>query len=166
MRVLLVIFERSEYLTCIFKIFHSIEVCWLRKKFISMKTQTSRFFSQPKELFSSTSKLFLSSNSMRHTFHHGLQKHIFTWISQKTSQNWMKHVSSWSYMKISSYEVMSIFSVFGRIFTAHTWFVLFSLFFKFVSLSTCSALIHMRIKNQVEKFSKFIIKILESFHQF
>ena len=57
----------------------------------------------------------------------------------------------------------SFFS-FGRIFIGRTWFCLFNLFVKVVSLSACLTLIHMRSGNQVEKFSKFKIKLPESFH--
>ena len=98
--------------------------------------------------------------------------HIILWIymqtnfhriSWKTSQNRMKHVSSWSFMKISSYEVMFIFSYFGRIFIARIWFWLFNLFVKVVSLSVCSTLIDMRSGNQVENFSKFTIKFSKVF---
>ena len=44
--------------------------------------------------------------------HPGLKKHIFIWISWNTSQNQLKHVSSWSYMKILSYQAMFISLVF------------------------------------------------------
>ena len=37
-RVLIVIFKRREDLVWVFKIFHSIEVCWVRKTFPCMKT--------------------------------------------------------------------------------------------------------------------------------
>ena len=67
-RVLLEIFKRRDDLAWFFKIFHSIEVGWVRKNFLSMKTQTSHLFSQLKAFFPPTSKLFLSSNSMKHTF--------------------------------------------------------------------------------------------------
>ena len=50
-RVLLKIFERREDLAWVFKIFHSIKVCRVRKTFISMKTQTYHLFSQPKAFF-------------------------------------------------------------------------------------------------------------------
>ena len=58
------------------------------------------------------------------------------------------------------------FSVFGRIFTAHTWFWLFSEFVKLVSLSTCSTPNHMRCGNQKENFSKCTINLPENFHHF
>ena len=50
-RVLLVIFKRREDLVPVFKIFHYIEVCWVRKTFLSMKNQTSHLFSQHKHFF-------------------------------------------------------------------------------------------------------------------
>ena len=78
----------------------------------------------------------------------------------------MKHVSSWSFMKISSYESMFSFSGSGRIFTTCKWFWLFNLFVKFVSLTTCWTPNHMRSVNQVENLSKFTIKLPKSFHYF
>ena len=151
-RVLLDIFERREDLASVFKIFHSIEVFWVRKTFLSMKTQTSHLFLKHKAFFLLTSNFFFHRIPWDTLFHHVLQRHNFTWISWKTSHNWLKHASSWSYMKISSYEAMFNFSVFGRLFIACTWFWLFTLFVKFVSLSTFSTPIYMRIRNQLESF--------------
>ena len=108
-RVLLEIFERREDLVWVFKIFNSIKVCWVRNFFLSMKTQTSQLFSQQKELFHQLQNFFFHWTPWDTLFHLGLKKHIFTWISWKTSQNSLKHGSSWSYMKISSYEVMLLF---------------------------------------------------------
>ena len=51
-------------------------------------------------------------------------------------------------------KAMFSFSVFGRIFTARTWFWLFSQFVKFLSLRTHSTLNHMRSRNQDKKLLK------------
>ena len=58
------------------------------------------------------------------------KKLIFNRISWNTSQNRMGLVSSWSRMKILSYEVKFIFLVFGWIFIACAWFWLFNPFFQ------------------------------------
>ena len=108
-RVLFDIFKRTKDLIWVFKIFHSIEVFWVRITFISMKTQTSHLFSQLKSLFHQLQNFFFHRTPWDTLFHLRLQKNIFIQISWKTSQNRMKHVSSWSYLKISSYESMFIF---------------------------------------------------------
>ena len=134
---LLEIFKRKEDLTWVFKVFHSIQVCWVRKTSLSMKTQISHLLSQLKAFF------------------HQLQNFLFhrtPWDTLFHLKYEIKHVSSWSYMRISSYEAMLIFLAFGRIFITHTWFWLFIMFIKFVSLRTCSNLMHMIIRNQVENF--------------
>ena len=51
---------------------------------------------QTQSILSSNFKLFLSSNPMRHTFSSWIVKLIFTQISWNKSQNWMRHVFSWS----------------------------------------------------------------------
>ena len=119
---------------------------------------------QIKNILSINFKLFLSSSSMRHTISSQIVKTYFHWISWNTSQKHTRHVSSWSRMKILSYEAMSNFSVFGRICIARTWFSLFNQFVKLVSLSTFSTHNHMRSGNKVQKLSKCTIKIPESFH--
>ena len=95
-RVLLENFERREDLVWVFKIFYSIQVGLVRKNFLSMKTKTSHLFSQHKELFHQLQNFFFQRTLWDTFFHLGLEKHIFTWISWKTSRNRMKHVSSWS----------------------------------------------------------------------
>ena len=50
-RVLLEIFKRREDIARVFKICHPSEVCWVRKTFLSMKTQTSHFFLNSKHYF-------------------------------------------------------------------------------------------------------------------
>ena len=67
-RFLLSIFESREDLVRVFKIFHYIKVCRVRKTFLSIKTQTSHLFLKHKAFFPPTSKLFLLSNSTRQTF--------------------------------------------------------------------------------------------------
>ena len=107
-------------------------------------------------------KLFLSLNSMRHTFSPQIAKTYFTRISWNTFQNQMRHFSSWSLIKISSYEFMFSFSVFSRIFIARIWFWFFSQFLKFVFKHFLNSESHeMRksstklIKNHNKSFAKF-----------
>ena len=57
-RVLLEIFKRREDLAWVFKIFHSIKVCWVRKKILSTKTQTYHLFLKHKSFFPSLQNLF------------------------------------------------------------------------------------------------------------
>ena len=77
--------------------------------------------------------------------------------------NMFLHDPTW---KCHHMKPFSFFLGSGQNFTAHTWFWLFNLFFKFVSLSICLNLIHMRRDNQVENISKFTFKLLESFQHF
>ena len=85
--------------------------------------------------------------------HSRLHLQIFIWNSWKTSQLRLKHVSSWSYMKISSCGFMFKLLAFGWIFTFCTWNWLFSLFVKFVSSSIFSTPIHMKSGEKVENIS-------------
>ena len=77
-------------------------------------------------------------------------KDIFSSISReihlRIEWNMFLHDPTWKYHHMKP---CSFFQFFGRIFTARTWFWLFSLFVKFVSLSTFSTLIHMRRGNKV-----------------
>ena len=67
-------------------------------------------------------------------------RNTFSLESHERHQNRMKHVSSWSYMKILSYEAMLIFSHFGQIFTTCTWFWMFSPFWLVIfKLSSCDS---------------------------
>ena len=84
-RVLIVIFERGEDLVRVFKTFHSIEVCWVRKTFLSMETQNSHLFLKQKAFFLSLQNFFFHWIPWDTLFHHGLQKHNFNRISWKTS---------------------------------------------------------------------------------
>ena len=77
-------------------------------------------------------------------------KKKFNQISWNTSRNWTGLVCSWYRMKILSYEVNFIFSVFGRIFIARAWSWLFNHFVMFMSLSNCSSQNQIKIRNQVQ----------------
>ena len=86
-RVLLEIFERREDLAWVFNIFHSIQVVRVKKTFLSMKTKTYHLFSQIKSFFHQLQNFSFHRTPWDTLFHLGLQKHIFTQISWKTSQN-------------------------------------------------------------------------------
>ena len=63
----------------------------------------------------------------------GLHSHIFIQKSWSTYHLRLKHVSSWSYLKISTCRTMFKISVFGRNFTFFTWNWLFIPHDNFVS---------------------------------
>ena len=161
---LLEIFERIEDLDWVFNIFHSIQVGRVKKMFLSMKTQTSHLFWQLKALFHQLQNFFLLSNSMWHTLSPWIAKTHFHFNIMKDILESNETCFFMILLKISSYESMFIFSVFGRIFTTRTWFWLFIMSVKFVSLRTLSTLIHIRSRNKIENFPKFTIKLLEIFH--
>ena len=75
---LLEIFERREDLAWVFQDFPFHPSFLSEKTFLSIKTKTSHLFSQLKALFPQTSKLFLSSNSMRHTLSPQIAKKHFS----------------------------------------------------------------------------------------
>ena len=60
-----------------FQDFHSIEVFWVRKSFLSMKNQTSFLFFKHKAFFPSTSNFFFHRIPWDTIFHHELQKAYF-----------------------------------------------------------------------------------------
>ena len=127
---MLEIFESWEDFVRVSKNFHLIEVCEVWKLFKVRKFKLLTPFQNTKAFFHQTSNFFFHRTSWDQLYHHGLWKLIFNRISWNTSQNWMGLVSSWSRIKIISYEVKFIFLLFGRIFIAYTWFWLLNPFWK------------------------------------
>ena len=119
-------FESWEDFFQVSKKFHLIKTCEVWKLFKVKNIKLLTPFQNTKASFYQTSNFFFHRTSWNQLFHHGLWKLIFDRNSWNTSLNRMGIVSSWSRIKILSYEVKFIFSVFGQIFIAHAWVWLFN----------------------------------------
>ena len=122
--------------------------------------------SQLKAYLFKLQKLFTYRTPMRPTHPCWTESTHFHTELMKTISSSIEHVSSWSYMKISTSGFMFKILVFGWNFTFYTWNSLLRLFLKFVCFSIFPTHIRIRSGEKIQKIWKFTFEILECFKHF